>query len=170
MTEWQFISEIAERADIGLMFDVNNVYVSAYNHGFDAREFIRSVPHERIVQVHLAGHTHLGKYIIDTHRGHVIDAVWDLYRDLLRLTGPVSTLIEWDDEIPDWSVLAAEAEKARAVRDATLGLAAAASLPGAGASSESAAEYLSHSAGWTQGGPRELAALEDNSLGAAVAE
>jgi uncharacterized protein len=173
MTEWQFISEIAERADIGLMFDVNNVYVSAYNHGFDAREFIRSVPHERIVQVHLAGHTHLGKYIIDTHRGHVIEAVWDLYRELLRHTGSVSTLIEWDDEIPDWPVLAAEAEKARAVRDAALGLSASASLPDRDSHDES--EGHSHHAGASHGGPshggpRELAALEDNSLGAAVAE
>ena len=172
MTEWQFISEIAERADIGLMFDVNNVYVSAYNHGFDAREFIASVPHERIVQIHLAGHTNLGKYIIDTHRGHVIDAVWDLYRDLLRLTGPVSTLIEWDDEIPDWPVLAAEAEKARAARDATLGVATSpGALPDADGSPVSVVgRHLLHPGSANHGGPRELAALEDNSLGAAVAE
>jgi uncharacterized protein (UPF0276 family) len=184
MTEWQFISEIAERADIGLMFDVNNVYVSAYNHGFDAHEFIRSVPHERIVQIHLAGHTHLGKYIIDTHRGQVIDAVWDLYRETLRHTGPVSTLIEWDDEIPDWPVLAAEAEKARAARDETLGLTRSASQSRAGVGTEWAAPAFPpgdapdggthpggpHPGGPHHGGPRELAALEDNSLGAAVAE
>ena len=117
MSEWEFVSEVAERADIGLMFDVNNVFVSAYNHGFDAREFVARVPHERIVQIHLAGHTNLGKVIIDTHRGHVSDGVWDLYRATLARTGPVSTLIEWDDAIPEWSVLAAEAEKARAIRD-----------------------------------------------------
>jgi uncharacterized protein len=164
MTEWQFVSEVAERADIGLMFDVNNVYVSAYNHGFDAREFIRSVPHERIVQFHLAGHTNLGKYIIDTHRGHVIDAVWDLYREILHHTGPVATLIEWDDEIPEWPVLAAEAEKARAVREAVFG----------GAPPRLAAEPRldAPNAGQSQhhGGPRELAAHESSFLGAAVAE
>jgi uncharacterized protein (UPF0276 family) len=169
MTEWQFISEIAERADIGLMFDVNNVYVSAYNHGFDAREFIRSVPHERIVQIHLAGHTNLGKYIIDTHRGQVIDAVWDLYRETIRLSGPVSTLIEWDDEIPEWPVLAAEAEKARSARNEALGLAAA--LPTSKPSEAQAhAEPQGTNQGGRHGGPRELAALEDSSLGAAIAE
>src|SRR5262245_61895249 len=116
LSEWEFISEVAERADIGLLFDVNNVYVSAYNHGFDPYEFVRNVPHERIVQIHLAGHTHLGKYIIDTHRGHVIDPVWDLYRETIELSGPISTLIEWDDEIPELEVLLAEAERARRIR------------------------------------------------------
>jgi uncharacterized protein (UPF0276 family) len=166
MSEWQFIAEVAERADIGLMFDVNNVYVSAYNHDFDAREFIASVPHERIVQIHLAGHTHLGEVIIDTHRGHVIDGVWDLYRATLAQTGPVSTLIEWDDEIPDWSVLAAEAEKARAIRDAVTGSRSigAAEAPERHDEPSAAAGSASH------GGPRELAARESSSLGEAVAE
>jgi uncharacterized protein len=94
LSEWEFISEVAERADIGLLFDVNNVYVSAFNHGFDAQTFIRSVPHERILQIHLAGHTNLGKYIIDTHRGSVADAVLDLYRQTIALAGPVPTLIK----------------------------------------------------------------------------
>jgi len=164
MTEWQFISEVAERADIGLMFDVNNVYVSAYNHGFDPYEFIRSIPQERVVQIHLAGHTNLGKVIIDTHRGHVIDEVWDLYRATIALTGPVSTLIEWDDEIPEWSVLAAEAEKARAVRNEALGLhptLAPVHSGGAPPHADPASRSASH------GGPRELAALESNRLGAA---
>jgi uncharacterized protein (UPF0276 family) len=169
MSEWQFISEIAERANIGLMFDVNNVYVSAYNHGFDAREFIRSVPHERIVQIHLAGHTNLGKYIIDTHRGHVIDEVWALYRETIRLSGPVSTLIEWDDQIPEWPVLAAEAEKARSARNEALGLTAA--LPGSKPAVPPAhAEPRGAAHGGRHGGPRELAALEESSLGAASAE
>jgi uncharacterized protein (UPF0276 family) len=167
MSEWQFISEVAERADIGLMFDVNNVYVSAHNHGFDAREFIASVPHERIVQIHLAGHTNLGKVIIDTHRGHVIDAVWDLYRATLAHTGPVSTLIEWDDEIPEWSVLAAEADKARAVRDEVTGAAPDRARPRAASPDASAAAEA-----WSasHGGPRELAARESSTLGEAVAE
>jgi uncharacterized protein (UPF0276 family) len=167
MSEWQFISEVAERADIGLMFDVNNVYVSAYNHGFDAHEFVASVPHERIVQIHLAGHTNLGKVIIDTHRGHVIDGVWDLYRATLVQTGPVSTLIEWDDDIPEWSVLAAEAEKARAIRDEATGsrpLGAAVRRPERGDPAPAPAGSPSH------GGPRELAARESSILGEAVAE
>jgi uncharacterized protein (UPF0276 family) len=117
LSEWEFISEIAERADIGLLFDVNNVYVSAFNHGFDPYEFVEHVPHDRIVQIHLAGHTHFGTHIIDTHRGQVCDAVWELYRRTIKLTGPVSTLIEWDEEIPELSVLLAEAELARAVRE-----------------------------------------------------
>ncbi len=170
MTEWQFISEVAERADVGLMFDVNNIYVSAFNHGFDPYEFIRSVPHERIVQIHVAGHTHLGKYIIDTHRGQVIDAVWDLYRATIAETGPVSTLIEWDDEIPEWSVLAAEAEKARQVRDQVLGIGASdsdhAGPPGAVRVMTAASGRHSSS----HGGPRELAAEENSVLAAAVAE
>jgi uncharacterized protein (UPF0276 family) len=170
MNEWEFISEVAERADIGLMFDVNNVYVSAFNHGFDAHEFIRSIPHERIVQIHLAGHSHLGKYIIDTHRGQVVEEVWDLYRATLRHTGSVSTLIEWDDEIPAWSVLADEAEKARRVRDEVLGrMALDPASPRPVAAERSPSPYSGgRSSG--HGGPRELAADENSLLGEAVAE
>ncbi len=168
MNEWQFISEVAERADIGLMFDVNNVFVSAYNHGFDAREFVASVPHRRIVQIHLAGHTNLGKVIIDTHRGHVVDAVWDLYRETLAHTGPVSTLIEWDDEIPEWSVLAAEAEKARAVRDEVTGQRSVGPAPSALSASDEARPPTAWSS--SHGGPRELAARESNTLGEAGGE
>ncbi|MES1172922.1 MAG: DUF692 domain-containing protein [Myxococcales bacterium] len=120
LSEWEFISEIVERANIGLLFDVNNVYVSAYNHDFDPFEFVTNIPHERVVQIHLAGHTNLGTHIIDTHGGAVSDEVWALYRRTLELTGPVSTLIEWDEAIPALPVLLAEAEKARAVRDQVL--------------------------------------------------
>ncbi|NUQ76276.1 MAG: DUF692 domain-containing protein [Polyangiaceae bacterium] len=117
MTEWEFLSAVAEEADCGILLDVNNIYVSAYNHKFDPREYVDGVPHRRIVQYHLAGHTNYGRYIIDTHSAHVIDEVWELYRRACRLTGPVSTLIEWDDDIPALEVLLAEAEKARAIRD-----------------------------------------------------
>jgi len=120
MPEWEFISEVAERADIGLMLDVNNVYVSAYNHGFDPYEFIRNLPHERVVQLHLAGHSNMGNYIIDTHDAPVIGPVWELYRETIALCGPVSTLIEWDDAIPEFESLLSEAERARAIRDATV--------------------------------------------------
>jgi uncharacterized protein len=117
MTEWAFLSAIAEEADIGLLFDVNNVYVSSYNHGFDPEDYVDGVPHHRVVQIHLAGHTNYGNYIIDTHSAHVIDPVWDLYRRTLSRTGPVSTMIEWDDDIPPFATLVAEADKARVIRD-----------------------------------------------------
>lgn len=159
LSEWEFIAEIAERADVGLLFDVNNVFVSAYNHGFDAQEFVRSVPHDRILQVHLAGHTNLGKYIIDTHRGHVSDAVLDLYRQTIALTGPVSTLIEWDDEIPALPVLLAEAERARRVREEGLALRAGSALPVAPDRPVSPVA-ASDAPLWRQGGPRESAADE----------
>ena len=158
LSEWEFISEIAERADIGLLFDVNNVYVSAYNHGFDPFEFVEHVPHERIVQIHLAGHTNLGAYIIDTHRGSVSEPVWDLYRRTLELTGSVSTLIEWDDEIPELQVLLAEAEKARTVRDSVLNGARLEPVPRGVPIQTPTATEATH--GWKQGGPRESALSE----------
>lgn len=117
LSEWDFVREVVERADCGLMFDVNNVYVSAYNHGFDPLEFVRSIPHERILQIHIAGHSNYGKYIIDTHVGPLIDPVLDLYRETIRLAGPVSTLLEWDDKIPAFEVLQAEVERVVRVRD-----------------------------------------------------
>lgn len=120
MTEWEFLSRVADEADVGLLFDVNNVYVAAENHHFDANEYVDSVPHERIVQIHLAGHTRFDKYILDTHSDHVCDPVWDLYRRTIAHTGPVSTLVEWDDDIPAFEVLLAEAAKAIAARNALL--------------------------------------------------
>lgn len=116
MNEWDFVREVVERADCGLMFDVNNVYVSAYNHDFDPLEFVRKIPHERILQIHIAGHSNYGKYIIDTHVGPLIDPVLDLYRETIRLAGPVSTLLEWDDNIPSFEVLRAEVERVARVR------------------------------------------------------
>lgn len=115
LSEWEFISEVAERADIGLLLDVNNVYVSATNHGFDPFEFVAHIPYDRVVQIHLAGHTDRGGYLLDTHCAEVSAPVWDLYRRTLQLTGPVSTLIEWDEQIPTLPVLVAEAKKARAL-------------------------------------------------------
>jgi uncharacterized protein (UPF0276 family) len=117
MPEWEFVSRVAEQADIGILFDVNNVYVSATNHGFDPYEYVRKIPHSRIVQIHVAGHTNVGDIIIDTHRGPVIDPVWDLYRTTIELSGPVPTLVEWDEEIPALAVVLAEADRARAIRE-----------------------------------------------------
>jgi uncharacterized protein (UPF0276 family) len=159
LSEWEFISEVAERADIGLLFDVNNVFVSAFNHGFDAETFIRSVPHERILQIHLAGHTNLGKYIIDTHRGSVSEPVLELYRQTIALTGPVSTLIEWDDEIPELAVLLAEAERARRARDEGLARRDGRTLPAAPPLPQPTL-MPDEGSGWKQGGPRESAARE----------
>lgn len=113
MTEWEFISRMAEEADCGLLLDVNNVYVSSVNHEFSAAEYIRFVPHERIVQFHLAGHTNLGTHCIDTHDGQVVDDVWELYLLASRLTEGVSTLLEWDARIPSFDEVHAEVLKAR---------------------------------------------------------
>lgn len=113
MPEWEFLTRMSEEADCGLLLDVNNVYVSSVNHDFDPAEYIQSVPHERVVQFHLAGHTNCGTHLIDTHDGHVIHPVWQLYRQSHRLTGGASTLLEWDAKIPEFPVLHAEVLKAR---------------------------------------------------------
>ncbi len=113
MTEWEFLTWMAEEADCGLLLDVNNVYVSSVNHDFNPAEYIRSVPHERIVQFHLAGHTNRGTHLIDTHDNHVIDPVWELYRLAHQLTGGASTLLEWDANIPEFPVVHAEVLKSR---------------------------------------------------------
>ena len=120
MTEWEFVTEIAEQADCGILLDCNNVFVSAKNHGFDPVAYIDGVPADRVVQIHLAGHTDKGSYLLDTHSDHVKDEVFDLYRRAIQRTGAVSTLVEWDDDIPSWDVLAAEAAKARRFRTEVL--------------------------------------------------
>jgi len=117
MSEWEFIARLADEADCALLLDVNNIYVSAFNHGFDAREYIAAMPADRIVQIHLAGHTNYGTHIIDTHTGHVIDEVWALYADACSRFGNVSTMVEWDADIPEFSVVFAEAVKAAAYRE-----------------------------------------------------
>ena len=113
MTEWEFISLICEKADCLLLLDVNNIYVSSYNHQFDAKAFIDGVPANRVQQIHLAGHHNHGDYIIDTHDAPVIDPVWDLYRYALSRFGPVSTMIERDDQIPELDELVQELQIAR---------------------------------------------------------
>jgi uncharacterized protein (UPF0276 family) len=113
MSEWEFISRMAEATDCGLLLDVNNVYVSSVNHDFDPMEYIRSVPHERVVQFHLAGHTNCHTHLVDTHDDHVTGPVWELYRLAHQLTGGASTLLEWDAKIPPFPVVHAEVLKAR---------------------------------------------------------
>lgn len=113
MTEWEFLSRMAEEADCGLLLDVANVRVSAVNHGFDPVEYLRALPHERVVQMHLAGHTELDTHIVDTHDRPVADAVWELYALASELTGGVSTLVEWDDALPPFAEVHAEVLKAQ---------------------------------------------------------
>jgi uncharacterized protein len=117
MPEWEFLARLAEDADCGLLLDVNNVYVSAFNHRFDARTYIDAIPADRVVQYHLAGHTNKGTHIIDTHSDHAVDGVWELYRRSVARTGLVASLYEWDDDIPSFEVMHAEALKAAAIRD-----------------------------------------------------
>ncbi|HSC86319.1 MAG TPA: DUF692 domain-containing protein [Polyangiaceae bacterium] len=121
LTEWDCIGQVAEQADCGLLFDVNNVWVSAFNHGFEPRDFVRGLPHERILQIHLAGHTDKGTHLLDTHSCAPIDPVLELYRETLALTGPVSTLLEWDEDIPAFSELLPELARIASVRSEVLG-------------------------------------------------
>lgn len=113
LDEATFIRRILEEADCGMLLDVNNVYVNAKNHGYDARAFIDALPHERVVQIHLAGHDVTEDAIIDTHGQPVCEEVWALYRYTLQKTGKVSTLIEWDHAIPSMSAVLDQADRAR---------------------------------------------------------
>ncbi len=115
MTEWEFLAEIAEQGDCGILLDINNIFVSAFNHRFDARTYVDAIPVERVIQFHLAGHSDHGTYLLDTHDHPVRDEVWDLYAHAVRRFGPVSALIEWDDNIPEFDVLMETANKARAI-------------------------------------------------------
>ena len=112
MSEWDFLKEISERTNCGLLIDVNNIYVSSVNQNFDPVTFINSIPKESVKQIHLAGHSKSGDCLIDTHDGPVTDKVWDLYAMAIKRYGKVPTLIEWDDKIPEFQVLEAEAHRA----------------------------------------------------------
>ncbi len=115
MGEAEFLAEVARRADCLILLDINNVYVSARNHGFDARGYLEAIPRERVQQFHLAGHEDNGDLIVDTHDAPVIDPVWQLYADAVRRFGAVSTLIERDGNIPPLPVLLDELAQARAI-------------------------------------------------------
>jgi hypothetical protein len=128
MTEWAFLEQVAGAAGCGLILDVNNIYVAAHNHEFDAHDYVDSIPVRMVREIHLAGHDRItlgGRdVLIDTHGTRVNDAVWDLYRDALRRFGAVPTLIEWDTDIPAITVLQEEAARADAVREGTHAIAA----------------------------------------------
>jgi hypothetical protein len=121
LTEWQFLAELCARADCGLLLDVNNVYVSARNHGFSAEEFLNAIPPERVGQFHLAGHSDHGTHLLDTHDHPVCDPVWDLYRTAVARFGPVTTLIERDDHIPPLDELVAESHRAAEIETEVTG-------------------------------------------------
>lgn len=121
MTEWNFVTAVARESNSLILLDVNNVYVSAFNHGFDAKEYIQAIPKDRVVQMHLAGHSRHKDYILDTHDHPINNKVWQLYEFALRRFGRVTTLIEWDDKIPSFPRLYASAQKAKSIGEAICG-------------------------------------------------
>jgi len=128
MTEWEFLSEVVERADCGILLDVNNIYVSSRNHNFNPYDYLNAVPADRVAQIHIAGHSKFEKYILDTHDHPVIDPVWKLYDHAIRRIGATATLLEWDDRIPSFDEVHAEARKAEKYLPAA---STAAAAPGA---------------------------------------
>ena len=120
MSEWEFLRQVAEQADCLLLLDVNNIYVSSVNHGFDAVQFLKHLPAQRVQQIHLAGHSDHGDYIVDTHDHPVAEPVWALYRTACIQFGEVATMIERDDNVPDLGELITELDRARAIAAETL--------------------------------------------------
>ena len=112
MSEWEFLSEVVEGADCGILLDVNNIYVSSRNHNFNPFDYVNSVPAHRVAQIHIAGHSKFEKYILDTHDHPVIDPVWKIYERAIQRAGRTATLLEWDDRIPSFDEVHAEASKA----------------------------------------------------------
>jgi hypothetical protein len=115
LREWEFLAELCTRADCGLLLDVNNIYVSAHNHGFRPLDFLEGIPRDRVGQMHLAGHSDEGTHLLDTHDHPICDPVWALYGQAVERFGPVATLIERDDDIPPLADLVAESQRARAI-------------------------------------------------------
>jgi uncharacterized protein len=121
LLEWEFLSEVAERADCRILLDVNNVYVSSRNHGFSSYDYLNALPVGRVAQLHLAGHRDLGTHLLDDHGSAVPDSVWELYRHVRRRFGPLPTLLEWDENVPSLAELEAECDRAREVERHALG-------------------------------------------------
>ncbi len=115
MTEWEFLRTVVLEANCKLLLDVNNIYVSSFNHGFEPLEYLKGIPLSKVQQIHLAGHTNNGDHIIDTHDADIIDPVWDLYAKTIEMSGPIPTLIERDDNIPPLKELLLELDRARKV-------------------------------------------------------
>jgi uncharacterized protein (UPF0276 family) len=115
MTEWEFLAQIVKQADCYILLDVNNIYVSSYNHAFNPLAYLQGIPMDRVAQIHLAGHSNEGDYIIDTHDAPIIQPVWDLYAETINHFGAVSTMIERDDNIPALAELLLEVDHARRI-------------------------------------------------------
>jgi uncharacterized protein (UPF0276 family) len=122
MPEWEFLAELSRRADCGILLDVNNVYVSSRNLGFDPLRYLDGIPPDRVGQVHLAGHSDKGRWLLDSHDAPVPPPVWDLYRQALRRLGRVPALVEWDGAIPPLEEVVAQSRRAAAVEAEELGL------------------------------------------------
>lgn len=122
MPEWEFYTAVVEKAGIYMMLDVNNIYVSSRNHGFEPKKYVHSLPMERVIQIHLAGHTDHGDYVLDTHDHPVRDEVWDLYAEVWPLTNGVSTLLEWDDNFVSLEATWKEALRAKAFQKELISL------------------------------------------------
>lgn len=124
LSEWEFVAAVAERADCDILLDINNIFVNAHNHGFDADDYLNGIPEHRVREIHLAGHTvkqyEQGTIIIDTHDHRVCPDVWSLYRRAVAKLGPRPTLIEWDSDLPDLEVLVDEADTARQIMEASV--------------------------------------------------
>ena len=113
MTEWQFLAEVLENSDCGMLLDLNNVYVSSKNHGFDSLDYLKDLPLDRVAQIHLAGPSDMGTFLLDTHSSHPPEEVWQLYKHVIKITGPVNTLIEWDSAIPPLEEILTVADRAK---------------------------------------------------------
>ncbi len=122
MPEWEFYTAVVEKADIYMMLDVNNIYVSSRNHGFEPMDYVNSIPLDRVLQIHLAGHSDHGDYVLDTHDNYVRDEVWKLYGEVYPRTKGVSTLLEWDDNLVSFQETWEEALKAKAYQKTLLGV------------------------------------------------
>src|SRR5436853_3127494 len=120
MSEWEFLNEVVERADCGILLDVNNIYVSSQNHSFNPLDYVNSIPAERVAQIHIAGHSKYRKYILDTHDHPVIDPVWKLYDRAIQRPGHTATLLAWDGSIPTFKEVHDAALKANKSLSSTL--------------------------------------------------
>jgi uncharacterized protein (UPF0276 family) len=118
MSETAFLNELHKATDCGILLDINNIYVSCKNHGFDEKQYLQEINHDAVMQYHLAGHKNMGEYLLDTHNSFVCQQVWDLFKFCHNNYGAKSTMIEWDSDIPEFSVLEEELNKAKAVAHA----------------------------------------------------
>lgn len=126
ISEWEFLAELSNRSGCGILLDINNIYISSVNHDFDPHTYINAIPMDCVHEIHLAGFEESDGILVDTHSRAICDEVWNLYKATLKIKGPCPTLIEWDQDIPELSVLLAEADKADALLTTVLSNASAA--------------------------------------------